>query len=68
MEGNPTPIKEDIMTKIADSKMEIRAREIAVILRALAVLNDTTKLTIDDQTALENVTARLRVIQTKARV
>ena len=46
----------------------IQANEIAVTLRALGLLKDTTRLTVDDETALDNVTARLRALQIAARV
>ena len=55
------------MRKKPDNRMEIRAREIGVTLRALAMLKREGVLMGDDATALANVTARLRVLETKVR-
>jgi hypothetical protein len=54
--------------KEATKQTTIKANEIAVTLRALGLLKDAVRLTVDDETALENVTARLRVLQANARV
>ena len=57
----------DTMNEAA-KQTTIQANEISVTLRALGLLKDATLLTIDEETALDDVTARLRVLQANARV